>query len=165
MVASSNVERKTELQLRLGRVNANRTISERMVYRETEYEVTSYDDRAWTERPESYLTRSLNRVLFEERGLQSIVGGPGQTLEVELLRFEEVMRPAHVARVRLSFALSDERVVSLQKTINIELPIVPSVAEMQGAMVAEAMGQALSDAVNELANQVIAQLETVTEKR
>ena len=165
VVAASSIDRKPGLQLRLGRVTANRTISERIVYRDSEHEVTIYDDRIWTERPEAYLTRGLNRVLFEERGLQRVVGGPGQTLEVELLRFEEIRVPAHAARVRLSFSLSDERLVSLQKTVDVELPIAQSTVEMQGTMLAEAMGQALREAVTGLSNQVIAQLESGTQAK
>ena len=156
---NANLERRTELQLRLARVSANRTLSERIMFRETEHEVGFYDDLVWTERPEAYLARGLTRVLFEERGLRSIVGGPGPTLDVELLRFEEVKTPVHIARVRIAFALSDERVVSLQKTLTLERPIAaPSAKDGQGPALAEAMGEALRDAISELSSDVIGEL-------
>ena len=110
----------------------------------------------WTERPDAYLSRAVTKVFFEERGLKSIVGGgPGPTLEVELLRFEEVNAPIHVARVRIAFALSDENVVSLQKTINVERPIGVFPVDQSGAGVAASIGEALRAAVTDLSIQVI----------
>ncbi len=156
---NANLERRTDLQLRLARVSANRTLSERIMYRDSEHEVGFYDDLVWTERPEAYLARGLTRVLFEERGLRSIVGGPGPTLDVELVRFEEVKAPAHVARVRITFTLSDERLVSVQKTLNLERPIAATTAkEALGPALAEAMGEALRDAISELSSVVMAEL-------
>ena len=156
---NANLERRTDLQLRLARVSATRTLSERIMYRDSEHEVGFYDDLVWTERPEAYLARGLTRVLFEERGLRSIVGGPGPTLDVELMRFEEVKEPAHVARVRITFTLSDERLVSIQKTVNLERPIAATTAkEAQGPALAEAMGEALRDAISELSTVVMAEL-------
>src|SRR4051812_5919368 len=63
-VARSNAE------LKLGRVTASPSISERIMFRESIHEVGYYDDRLWTERPEAYLHRALTRVLFEEQGLR-----------------------------------------------------------------------------------------------
>jgi ABC-type uncharacterized transport system auxiliary subunit len=153
-----DADRRPDLALRVSKVSANRILSERIMFRASANEVGFYDDRVWTERPEAYLTRGLSRVLFEARGVRSIVGGPGPTLEVELLRFEEIKEPSHVARVRLAFALSDERTVSLQKTVSIDRPIAPTADEQQGAAVAQAMSEALLEAVSDLGAQVIEQL-------
>ena len=156
---NANLERRTDLQLRLARVSANRTLSERIMYRDSEHEVGFYEELVWTERPEAYLARGLTRVLFEERGLRSIVGGPGPTLDVELVRFEEVKAPTHVARVRITFTLSDERLVSVQKTVNLERPVAEAAAkEALGPALAEAMGEALRDAISELSTVVMAEL-------
>jgi len=155
----SQAPRRADLEVRLGRVSSNRIISERIMWRDSEHEVGFYDDRVWTERPEAYLRRGLTRVLFEELGLRSIVGGPGRTLDVELLKFEEVKAPAHVARVRIAFSLSDERTVSLQQTLLFDRPIPPvGSAEQEGPAVAAAMGEALRDAITELSSQVIAEI-------
>ncbi len=143
------------IELRLGRVAAKRTMSERIMYRASEHEVGYYDDRLWTERPEAYLRRALTRVLFEEQGLKAIVGGPSQTLDVELLMFEEVKAPAHVARVRMAFTLADERVVSLQQTITVERPITATTPEDEGPALAQAMGFALRDSMTELSRRLI----------
>src|SRR5689334_19308246 len=46
------------LELRLGRVMAGAHIRERIVYRDSEYELGFYDDRLWSERPDAYLRRA-----------------------------------------------------------------------------------------------------------
>src|SRR4051794_8315950 len=51
-----------EIELRIGRVTAGAYIREKIVYRESSYEIGFYDDRLWTEKPEAYLRRTLNRV-------------------------------------------------------------------------------------------------------
>ncbi len=148
-------------ELRLGRVTAGVYISERIMFRESAYEVGFYDDRIWTEKPEAYLRRGLGRVLFEEQGLRSVVRGAGPTLDVELISFEEVKAPQHIGRVKLSFALSDERVVSLQQTITVDRPIIeqsPKNASTEASAVAQAMGEALRDAIYEVSNRVVGDL-------
>ncbi len=149
---------RSNAELRLGRVTGAQTIAERIIFRESEHEVGFYDDRLWTEKPELYLRRGLARVLFEEQGLRSVMRGAGPTLDVELIRFEEVKTPQHVARVKVSFALSDERVVSLQQTLSFEKPVAPSTKETEASAVAQAMGEALREAVDEISNRVIADL-------
>lgn len=141
-------------ELRLGRVTAAASIAERIMYRTSDHEVGFYDDRLWTEKPDAYLRRALSRVLFEEQGLHSVMRGAGPTLDVELLRFEEVMAPQHVGRVKVAFALSDERVVSLQQTFLVDRPI----ADASPEAVAQAMGEALRDAVDAIAGHVTADL-------
>jgi ABC-type uncharacterized transport system auxiliary subunit len=147
-VAPVNVE------LRLGRVTAGACGSERMMFRQSPFEVGFSDDRRWTEKPEVYLQRALGRVLFEQQGLRRVMRGPAPVLDVELLEFEEVLAPAHVGRVSLSWSLSDERVVSAQQTLTFERPIAASAPNAQGEAVAQAISGALSDAVDALATTV-----------
>lgn len=154
--AGQETARHPEVELRLGRVSANRTIAERIMYRASEHEVGFYDDRVWTERPEAYVRRALSRVLFEEQGIKAIVGGPSQTLDVELLMFEEVKTPVHLARVRLAFTLADERTVSLQQTMTIDQPIANTSPEEEGPALAKAMGVALRESMNELTKRILA---------
>lgn len=144
-------------ELRLGRVTSGVSIAERIMFRESTHEVGFYDDRLWTEKPEAFLKRRLTRVLFEEQGLRSVVRGAGPTLDVELITFEEVKAPKHVALVKVAFSLSDERVVSLQQTLSFERPITPG-AEGEAGAIAQAMGEALRDAVNEIAGRVVTDL-------
>jgi cholesterol transport system auxiliary component len=156
-VADRASQRSTS-ELRLGRITAGAYIAERIMFRESEHEVGFYDDRLWTEKPESYVRRSLTRVLFEEQGLRSVVRGAAPTLDIELLAFEEVMKPTHLARVKISFALSDERVVSLQQTLTVDHPVVKGDNDAEVSAVAQAMGEALRDAVYEISGRVVADL-------
>lgn len=153
---------RSNAELRLGRVTAGAFIGERIMFRESAHEVGFYDDRLWTEKPEAYLKRALTRVLFEEQGLHSVMRGAGPTLDVELIRFEEVKGPKHVALVKIAFALSDERVVSLQQTLSVERPIVATDKDSEASAVAQAMGEALRDAVSEVSGRVVADLAKTT---
>lgn len=142
------------VELRLGRVTAGACGSERMMIRKSPFEVGFSEERRWTERPDVYLQRALSRVLFEEQGLRRVVRGAGPVLDVELLEFEEVQGPAHVGRVRLRWALSDERVGLAQQTLTFERPVAASAPQGEGEAVAQALGGALSDAVDALAAAV-----------
>src|SRR5688572_26651074 len=52
--------------LKLGRITAASYLGERIVFRDSNYELNFYEERRWTERPEDYLRRALSRALFEE---------------------------------------------------------------------------------------------------
>ena len=71
---------RSDLQLRLGRVEGWSNVRERMAIRNSAREVFYYEDRRWTERPEIYLRRALSRTLFEERGVVASLSGRTVTL-------------------------------------------------------------------------------------
>jgi len=142
------------IELRLGRITAGAHIRERIVYRDSPYELGFYEDRLWTERPDAYLRRALAQALFEEQGLRSVVGGAAPVLDVELVRFEEVRKPQHVAASRISFALRDDRVVRRAQTITVELPIPPSEKADAPAATAKALGEVLRSAVAQISERV-----------
>lgn len=144
-------------ELRLGRVSAGACGSELMMYRSSQFEVGYHHELRWTERPEVYLRRALDRVLFESQGLKSVVRGAAPVLEVELLEFEEVRAPAHVSRVKVAWSLGDERVVWAQQTLRFERPIAPSSAGGEGAAITLAISGALQEAVEEIGKQVSAE--------
>ncbi len=148
-------------ELRLGRVTAGVSIAERIVFRESAHELGFYEDRLWTEKPEVYLRRGLSYVLFEEQGLRSVLRGSGPTLDVELITFEEVRAPRHVARVKIAFTLSDERLASLQQTVEIERPLAKSSSDDAASELARALGEALRDAIDQISGQVMAKIITV----
>ncbi|MDP3235448.1 MAG: ABC-type transport auxiliary lipoprotein family protein [Myxococcales bacterium] len=143
-------------ELRLGRVTAGACGSELMMVRQSPFEVSFDEERRWTQRPEVSLRRALSRVLFEELGLRSVLGGAGPVLDVELLEFEEVRGPSPVGRVTVTWSLSDDRVVSTQRTLRVERPIVKSAVE--GEAVAEAIGAAMREAVETMAREVVSEL-------
>jgi cholesterol transport system auxiliary component len=146
------------LELRLGRVNGASHLDERLVFRDSDYELGYYEERRWTEEPADYLRRRLARVLFEERGLRHVVGGFGPTLEVELTAFEEIRAPRRIARVQMTARLQDGRLVRWEETLTIDQPIPEnSKGDAADAMVA-ALGAALGAAVDRIADRVVSEL-------
>jgi cholesterol transport system auxiliary component len=141
--------------LRLGRVAAVQHLEDKIVFRSSEHEVGFYDEHRWTEEPAEYLERALSRELFEARGLSRVVSGQAPTLQIELVAFEEIRLPRHVARVRLILVLHDERQVGFQETLTFERPLRSG---EKGAL-AQALSGAMADAVDAVASRVVARLE------
>lgn len=149
---------EASFELRLGRVYGSSHLDERLVFRDSDYQLGYYEERRWTEEPAEYLRRRLARVLFEERGLKHVVGGIGPSLEVELTGFEEIRTPKRVARVQMTARLQDARVVRWEQTMTIDQPISENATgDVAGSMVA-AIGVALSTAVDQVADRVVADL-------
>ena len=146
------------LELRLGAVTAAGYIGERFVFRESPYEVQFVDDERWTEKPESYVRRALARTLFTRRGVRQIVYGGGTTIDVDVVAFDEVRAPKHVARVEIVYRLSDDRVVRFTRSITVERAIEPATGAAAADAVVAALARALSDSVDRVADQTIAEL-------
>jgi cholesterol transport system auxiliary component len=109
--------------LRLGRVSSDTSLGERIMSTDGGYKVRYYDDRRWTERPEVYVRRALARALFDESGFRRALGGDAPTLDVAVLRFEEVKTPAkHAAHVELRVELSTESVL-VEETVAVSEPV------------------------------------------
>ncbi|HYP87528.1 MAG TPA: ABC-type transport auxiliary lipoprotein family protein, partial [Polyangiaceae bacterium] len=130
-------------ELRLGQVSSASNLDERIAYRVSSAEVGFYEDRRWTEPPEAYLRRALEKDLFEERKLTRIITGPAPVLDVELSAFEE-QKGAGKVRVKLSFSLRDERRSLLERSIDLDQPL----EEQRGADAAERAAQALVDSLS-----------------
>lgn len=145
-------------ELRLGRITASSHIREKIVYRSSEFEVGFYDDLLWTEKPDSYLRRALSQVLFEQERLRSVVSGAAPVLDVELVSFEELRGPRHAALVRLTYVIRDERVVRIEQTLSVERPIAAVSRDKEPAAIAAALGDAMSSAVTQVCERVIAEL-------
>lgn len=142
-------------ELRLGRLRASAHLKSEIVYRESPVKFGVYDDDRWTERPEEYMRRAISQALFSERGVTQAVSGVAPTLDVELLSFEEVRDGTkRSARVTLSYALRDDRVVVEAKNITVERPARGN--KLEG--VVDAMGDALAAASEELAQDVVTKL-------
>ncbi len=145
-------------ELRLGRVTSSAYLQEKIVFRESRYEIGFYEDRRWTEQPEAYLRRAVTRVLFEEGALRRVKTGGTPSLDVELQRFEEVKSPRHIGVVQIGYELSDERASIVQRTLIVERPIVSGAKGEEAAAAAQALGEALREAVDTLATQVVNEL-------
>lgn len=146
------------LEVRLGRVTADAYLKNRIMRRDSAYEVTYYDERMWTEKPETYVRRALSRALFDERGARQVLSGMATTLDVDVVAFEEIMKPAHVGRVELNYVLYDDRVVLLSRTVEIERPIAEARGEGAADALVAALAGAMSQAVDAVATAATAEL-------
>ena len=147
------------LQLRLGRVNAASYIRDRIAFRDSSVEIGYYDDLRWTEKPEAFVRRDLARALFDDEGVQEVVGGVGPTLDVDLDSFEELREPKRAARVALTWQLRDDTVVLLRRTIMVERPLDESPKDKSPAKgLAVALSVGLEEAVDQIVKAVIPKL-------
>ncbi len=110
-------------ELRLGRITAAARFAERIVFRDSNYELNFYESRPLERTPDAYLRRSLSAALFERHGLRRIISGSGPTLEVELTEFAELKRSPPVARVAATYVLFDNRLVRREASVTVDLPI------------------------------------------
>jgi cholesterol transport system auxiliary component len=144
------------LTLMLGRVRASAYLKERIAYRASAHELGFYEGQRWTERPESYLRRALSASLFEQRGLEPAIAGPGPTLDVELIAFEETRAPAPVARLRAMYMLYGGGMPAVERTITVERPIARTQDPTDG--VVRALSAALDEGVARISDDVVSQL-------
>jgi cholesterol transport system auxiliary component len=125
--AEDGAPKAAALPLEMGRVTSGPHLREKIVHRDSAVELGYYDDRQWTERPETYVRRALGRVLFEEGRFARALGGPVPALEVEVVAFEEVRSPAgKAARVTLRIVLHEGAKVLLEETVSVERPVAPA---------------------------------------
>ena len=159
--AASSPKSTQAFELRLGQVSSASHLDERIAYRVGGSEMGFYDDRRWTEIPEAYLRRALERELFEQRGLSRIVNGEGPTLDVELTAFEELRSKPLKARVTIAFSLRDERHSLIERTLDVEEPVTGQADADPARRLAETMTAALDSAVRELGAEVVSSLVAV----
>jgi cholesterol transport system auxiliary component len=145
-------------ELRVGHISAASYLDERMVFRDSAFELGYYQEKRWTEAPEEYLRRRLERALFEERGLRHVVGGTAPTLEVELTAFEEIRKPKRIARVQVSVRLQDPRLVRWEETLTVDQPVDDAKKDALADEMVEALGVALIAVVNQIAERVTKEL-------
>jgi uncharacterized lipoprotein YmbA len=146
------------LELRLGQVSAASHLDERMAYRVGGAEMGFYDDQRWTENPEAYLRRALERDLFEERGLSRIVTGGVAILDIELTAFEELRGQPPQARVAVTFSLRDDRHAFIERTLDLKRPIVERAGADAAQRLAETLTKTLDEAVRTVGNEVVENL-------
>lgn len=144
-------------ELRLGQISSAANLDERIAYRLSSAEVGFYDDRRWTEPPEAYLRRALDKDLFEERKLTRVVSGPAPVLDVELTAFEE-RKGAGKVRVKLSFSLRDERRSLLEGSLELEQPLDQPGGADPAERAAQALVDTLARAVETVGTKVVQKL-------
>ena len=145
-------------ELRLGQVSSAANLDERIAYRISAAEVGYYEDRRWTELPEAYLRRALEKELFENRKLTRVVTGTGPILDVELTAFEELRQTPTKVRVVLTFSLRDDRRSFLEHSLELEQPLAEQSGADSAQRVAQALAATLRQAVQTVAGAVVARL-------
>jgi cholesterol transport system auxiliary component len=156
LTAAPGTSDSAPAELRIGRVEPAAHIEERIAYRLSASELAYYDDRRWTEPPEQFVRRALERELFERRAFRRVVAGAAPTLDVEVLSFEELRQGAPRARLTLLISLRDERHALLERTLTVETPI--RAGDDTGPALAGAMAVALESATEQIAAAVSAEL-------
>ncbi len=144
-----------DLSVRLGRIGGGSYLKERIAYRNSEHEFGFYEDRRWTERPEVYLQRAIERSLFEERGVKRALSPSAPTLTADLIEFEEVKGSAPSVRLRVTYALHDEHTVFREHSLVVERPLAPGTEASRADRVAAGLGDALREVVARIADEVI----------
>ncbi|MCP3920581.1 MAG: hypothetical protein GY711_34070 [bacterium] len=139
--------------LRLRRVEAVDHLRERIVWRISDVEYGFYELNRWTEQPVHFLERALSNELYGRRELTRSAAVSMWLLDVQLLAFEEIVRPEHSVRVVLHAHLIDASGESrLLETYEADVPVEDDGIER----VAAAMRHALGEAVARTADGVLA---------
>jgi hypothetical protein len=149
--------RAPTVSLRLGRVVGGPELGEEITWRDSAMEVGFYDQSRWTERPEAYVARALDRALFGSGRLRHMLAGPAPVLDVRVLAFEEV-RPQsgrqRRARVTLAVLLHDERTALLEQRFTQEVDVPGGKIEQ----LVQGLALAMHQAVEQVAGQAAATL-------
>jgi len=145
-------------ELRVGQVSAASHLDERIAYRVGGSEMGFYEDQRWTENPEAYLRRALERDLFEERGLSRMITGDTPILDIELTAFEELRGEPKKARVAVTFSLRDDRRAVVARSLELQRPLVQRTGADAAQLLAETLTNTLDEAVREVGNQVVENL-------
>jgi cholesterol transport system auxiliary component len=128
------------IEVRLGRVSSGPNLRERIAYRDAAFELGYYEEWRWTERPETFVRRELGRSLFEQHGMQRVLGGAAPTLDVEVIAFDDLrLKGGRAARVQLKVILFEDRGVLYEETVTIERPVAgakPAIEDVVAAMAA-----------------------------
>ena len=139
------------IAIRLRGVRSEPFLRERIVWRVSELEYGLYGQRRWIDLPEHYVERALRTRLRATSGPRLTDDLRAPTLHVRVLAFDDRLAPAHTANVALAVTLEDrEHGRFLERTFNARVGI----DDGDPASMAEAMGQALDDAVAQVADAV-----------
>lgn len=139
-------------RVRLGRIFAGSNLRLAIQRRISPVELEPYETLRWTESPDTYARRALVRALFA-RPLEQAVAGPALVLDVEVVRFEEVVRDASRAgQVALRYELRSTQQVVTRGEAAVDRAAASAAIEA----VVVAIGDALTAASEQVADRVVA---------
>ncbi len=134
----------------LGRITASAHLRYRIAHRTSPVEVALYETLRWTDHPDSYVRRALERELFGRAGLSQSLYSSELTLDVDVLGFEQLDTPQPAGRVQLAFRLRDDRAVIASGVLTATQPSrSPKIDD-----VVIAIGEATSAAVADVSSRV-----------
>ena len=141
----------TPATVRLEPVTGTPFLRERIAWRSSTVEYGLYEQQRWSETPPRYVQRALENALRATPALRLTDAFDAPVLRVDVVAFDEVLAPQHLARVALVVSLRDrERTRLVDRTFAAEAPVTGN----DGAGTATAMGAALDRAVGEVAAAV-----------
>jgi ABC-type uncharacterized transport system auxiliary subunit len=137
--------------IRLRGVRADPFLRERIVWRVSDVEYGTYEQRRWLDLPAHYVDRALAARLRATPGLRLTDDLAALALHVDVLAFDDVLSPQHEADVTLAVALEDRTgAVLLRRTFAARV----AVASDEPVALAKAMGEALDQVVAQVADGV-----------
>jgi len=139
------------IAIRLRGVRSEPFLRERIVWRASEVEYGLYEQRRWIDLPAHYVEQALGRRLRETPGLRLTNDPQAVALHVDVLAFDDVLAPTHEANVTLAVTLEDR---AHGRLLTRTLDARAGIENDDPASMATAMGQALDDAVAQVADAV-----------
>ena len=139
------------IAIRLRGVRSEPFLRERIVWRVSEVEYGLYEQRRWIDLPAHYVERALGARLAATPGLRLTNDPRAVPLYVDVLAFDDVLAPTHEANVTLAVTLEDR---AHGRLLMRTLDARAGIENDDPASMATAMGQALDDAVAQVADAV-----------
>ena len=139
------------IAIRLRGIRSEPFLRERIVWRVSEVEYGLYEQRRWIDLPAHYVEQALGRRLRETPGLRLTNDPQAIALRVDVLAFDDVLAPTHEANVTLAVTLEDR---AHGRLLMRTLDARAGIENDDPASMAKAMGQALDDAVAQVADAV-----------
>ncbi len=139
------------IAIRLRGVRSEPFLRERIVWRASEVEYGLYEQRRWIDLPAHYVEQALGRRLRATPGLRLTNDPQAVALHVDVLAFDDVLAPTHEANVTLAVTLEDR---AHGRLLTRTLDARAGIENDDPASMATAMGQALDDAVAQVADAV-----------
>jgi ABC-type uncharacterized transport system auxiliary subunit len=137
--------------IRLRGVRAEPFLRDRIVWRVSDAEYGSYEQRRWLDLPAHYVDRALAARLRTTPGLRLTDDLAARALHVDVVAFDDVLSPQHEADVALAVSLEDRTgAVLFRRTFAARV----AVASDDPVALAKAMGAALDQAVAQVADGV-----------
>lgn len=139
--------------LSLGRIDAAEDLREEIQYRLSPREARYYAARRWTESPDRYLRRALERSLFEAGRCERMLGPWAPTLDASLVSFYELRAPEE-AHVAVHVLIREGERALWETTIEASAPASPSSETSAFDGVVRATSRAFGEVIERIASDV-----------